>query len=137
AVDTAVAELNALQGRPADAALGIPADEPRPALRATAEALTAQALATRPEVAGAAAMVAREESGVLLATRDRYPDFEVAVSRFVNHGQRDGFGAMVSVSIPIANLRKYDAGATEARARLAAAEAARRRIEDRVRLEVR
>src|SRR6185503_18684180 len=31
AVDTAVAELNALQGRPADAALGIPADEPRPA----------------------------------------------------------------------------------------------------------
>ena len=44
---------------------------------------------------------------------------------------------MVSVTIPIANLRKYDAAATEARARLAAAEAARRRLENRVRMEVR
>jgi outer membrane protein TolC len=137
AVDSAAAELNALQGRPADAAVARPADEPRPALHLMAEALTTQALATRPEVAGAEAMVAREESGVLLAGRDRYPDFEVAVSRFLNEGQRDGFGAMVSVSIPIANRRKYDAAAAEARARLAAAEAARRRVADRVRLEVR
>lgn len=137
AVEAAVAELNALLARPGDTPPGTPVDEPRPALQATSESLVELALAHRPELAAQNAAVAREESAVLLAGRERYPDFEVGVARFVNHGQRDGFGGMVSVSIPIANLRKYDAADAEARARLASAEATRRRLQDRIRLEVR
>src|SRR5581483_897842 len=136
AIDVARAELNALLSRPADAPLGTPADEPRPTLDATVDALTELALANRPELAAHATAVAREEAAVRLARRDYYPDFELGVARFINDGQRDGFGGLVSVSIPLANKRKYDAGVDEARAKASAAEAELRRARDRVRRDV-
>jgi cobalt-zinc-cadmium efflux system outer membrane protein len=82
------------------------------------------------------AAVARDETGVRLAERDRLPDFEVAGSRFVNYGSRDGFGAFVSVTIPLAQKGRYDAAVSEAEARLAAARADRRRLEDTIRRDV-
>src|SRR4029450_3395480 len=63
-------------------------------------------------------------------------DFELSVGRFVNYGESDGFGAMASVTLPFANVSKYEAGVEEARARLAAARSERRRFEDRARREV-
>ena len=58
------------------------------------------------------------------------------VGRFLNPGQRDGFGAMAAVSIPLAYKWKYDAALDEARARLTAAQADLRRVQDRVRRDV-
>ena len=55
----------------------------------------------------------------------------------MNYRARDGVGAMVSLSIPIAYKSKYDAAVTEAEARLSAARNDLRRVEDGIRREVR
>ena len=98
--------------------------------------LTERALAERPEVAAMQAAIARQKSTVELAHMNFRPDFEFSVGRFVNYGASDGFGAMASVTLPFVNGKKYDAGVAEADARLAAARAGRRRLEDRTRREV-
>ncbi len=135
-VDAARAELNVLLSRDPAEPLGVPDAPPAPALDEDPASLIALALATRPELASQRAMVAREDAGVRLARRERYPDFELAVSRFVNPHARDGFGAMAAVTLPLVQRGKYDAAVGEASARLAAAEADRRRVEDRVRGDV-
>ncbi|HYD49473.1 MAG TPA: TolC family protein, partial [Terriglobales bacterium] len=56
--------------------------------------------------------------------------------RLINTDMRDGFGAMVSVSLPFAYLSKYDAGVDQAKARLTAAHADQRGLQDRIRREV-
>jgi outer membrane protein TolC len=130
------AALNALLSRAPDAPLGVPEDPPVPRLDRTPDALVELALARRPELAAQGAAIARDETGVRLARRDRLPDFEVAGSRFVNYGSRDGFGAFVSVTIPLAQKGRYDAAISEAEARLSAARADRRRLEDAIRRDV-
>jgi cobalt-zinc-cadmium efflux system outer membrane protein len=136
AIDAARAELNALVSRPPDTPLGTPADAPRTVPPATPADLAETALRSRPELVAQAAAVARDEDAVRLARRDRYPDFEVNVARFVNHDARDGYGGMVSVTIPLAHRAKYDAGVDEANARLASSQADLRRLQDRVRRDV-
>jgi cobalt-zinc-cadmium efflux system outer membrane protein len=98
--------------------------------------VVSRALERRPDVRAQDAAIAREESAVKLAERSRYPDFEVSVGRFVNSDARDGFGGMLSMTLPIFNGAKYGAGIEEANARLRAAHAERRRLEDRIRREV-
>lgn len=136
ALEGARAELNALLSRDPGQGLGTPVAPPPPSLDEPASDLVVRALARRPELTGVDAGIAKEESAVELAERNRLPDFEVSVGRFVNYDARDGFGAMASVTLPFANLEKYDAGVAEARAELAAAKAERRRLEDRVRRDV-
>ena len=130
------AALNALLSRSPDDPLGVPEDPPLPHLDRTADALVELALARRPELTAQGAMIARDETGVQLARRDRLPDFEVAGSRFLNYGSRDGFGAFVSVTIPLVQKGRYDAAISEAEARLSAARADRRRLEDVIRRDV-
>lgn len=137
AVDGARAELNALLSRPADEALGVVEPPPGSRLDATPEGLTETALRRRPEVASQQAAIARDETNVRLARLGYLPDFDVTLERFFNSGREDGFGAIVSISLPFAYKSKYDAAASEAKARLAGTEADSRRIEDRVRKEVR
>ncbi len=138
AIDGARAELNALLSRsPERAARRSRKILPRLVLAETDEELVARALRSRPEVAAQAAAVERERSRVEMARLDRLPDFELSVSRFVNYHSRDGFGAMAAVSLPLVHKSKYDAEVDEARARMAAAEAERRRIGDRIAREVR
>jgi outer membrane protein, heavy metal efflux system len=136
AIDAARAEMNALLGREADGPLGEPEPPAAPRLPADAAELTRAALASRPEVRAGEAAIAREEAAVRLARRQYLPDFELNVGRFVNPGQRDGFGAMATVSIPIAYKGKYDAGVAEAEARLASARADLRRVQDGIRRDV-
>ena len=136
AIDASRAELNALLSRDADEPLGIPELGGAPRLDVRPDTLVASALAVRPEVREQEAAIAREETAVRLARRDYFPDFEVNVGRFLNPGQRDGFGAMAAVSIPLAYKWKYDAALDEARARLTAAQADLRRVQDRVRRDV-
>lgn len=135
-IESETAALNALLSREPDAPLGVPEDPPAPRLGGSPQDLIALALASRPELTAQGAAVARDETGVRLAQRDRLPDFEVAGSRFVNYGHSDGFGAFVSVTIPLAQKGRYDAAVSEAQARLAAARADRRRLEDAIRRDV-
>ncbi len=137
ALETARAELNALLGRAPESPLGRPIDPGAPRLSVDPVALTARALATRPELASQRAAVAREETAIRLARLAYLPDFEASASRFVNHDAPDGFGAMISLSIPLAYKSKYDAALVAARARRDEAQAELRRLEDMVRREVR
>jgi len=136
AIASAGAELNALLSRESGEPLGVPEEAPPPDLDETPAALIALALERRPELAAQAAAIDREETAIRLARRSYWPDFEVSVGRFVNYEADDGFGAMASVSIPLAYRSKYDAAVAEARARLAAAQADLRRLQDRVRRDV-
>ncbi len=136
AIGSAEAGLREMLSRPGSDAFDIPDDPPRPHLPATLEDATTVALGERPELAARRAAVSREEASVRLSERARLPDFEVAVARFENAQGRDGFGAMASVTLPIAQRRKYDLGVSEANARLAAEQAELRRAEDRIRREV-
>lgn len=136
AIDGVRAELNALLSRPPSDPLGVPEDPPPPRLDPEVDRLIGLAVDSRPELRAEEAAVAREEAAVRLAQRDYFPDFEFNVGRFINPGQRDGFGAMAAVSIPLAYKWKYDAGLAEARARLSSAQAELRRLQDRVQREV-
>jgi outer membrane protein TolC len=136
AIDTARAELNALLSRAPDDPLGTPEDPAFGDVTEPLDALVDLAIAHRPEVTAQAAGVARETTAVRLAEKGYLPDFEVSVGRFVNHGTSDGFGAMASMTIPLAYRSKYEAGVSAASARLATAEADRRRILDGVRRDV-
>jgi outer membrane protein TolC len=134
--DEARAELRAVLGRSAGAPLGMPEDPPPPRLPESAAPLVERALAMRPELAASAASVAGAEAKVEAARLGYLPDFEFSVSRFVNHDSRNGFGAMAAVSLPFANLARYDAALGEERARVAAAEAERRLAVDGIRRDV-
>jgi outer membrane protein, heavy metal efflux system len=136
AIDTTRAGLNALLSRLPGDPLGVPEDAGLPEPPTTSDALIEAALAQRPELAAQGATVAREQHALELARKAYLPDFELSVGRFVNYGTRDGFGAMASVTVPIANKPKYDAGISEATARITSAEADRRRLEDGVRRDV-
>jgi len=136
AADSARAALNALLSRAEDGPLGLPEDPPQPKLDMSLESLVALALKNRPELVAQQAVIAREESGLRLAKLNYLPDFELSAGRFVNFRTRDGVGAMVSVSIPIAYKSKYDAAVTEAESRLSAARNDLRRVEDGIRREV-
>ena len=134
-VQTAAAELNALLSRQPDEPLGVPEEPPMAPLGVDLETLTDLALRQRPELAAQRATIAGDASAVELAEVSRRPDFEFSVGRFINFDRADGFGAMASVTLPIYG-DKYSARTSEARAKLAGAEAELRRWQDRVRREV-
>jgi outer membrane protein, heavy metal efflux system len=136
AVDSARAGLAALLSREDDTGLGVPEDPPSPSLEAPLDELVARALRERPDLRAATASIAGEETKVTMAKLDYFPDFEFSIARFINFANRDGFGAMASVSIPFLFKRKYDAAVTEANAHVAESRAERRRLEDRARRNV-
>ncbi len=135
-VDRARVILAALVSAEPEALGGVPDAPSVPRLDVNTDDLLARALVTRPEVKARTAAIARAESGVELAERNQYPDFEVSLGRFVNSDARDGFGAMVSMTLPVFNRGKYAAAVDGAKAELHAAEADRRRVEDLLRREV-
>jgi len=136
AVQNAAAELNALLSQPPDQPLGVPEDVRVQPLSASVETLTDLALRQRPELAAQRAALAGDESGVELAQQGWRPDFELSFGRFINYSRSDGFGAIVSVSLPFVYGGKYTAATAEARAKVAAGEADLRAWQDRVRREV-
>src|SRR5262245_1700766 len=136
AIEEAEAELNALLSRAPDEPLGVPEDPPMQPVGASVETLTDLAMRQRPELAAQRADIARAESGVELAQLSRWPDFEFSFGRFVNFDRSDGFGALVSVTLPFVQWSKYEAMTAEARAKRGAVEAELRRWQDRIRREV-
>lgn len=134
--DKAQAQLNALLSRPPEAPLGIPHDPPSAVVAYSMADLENLTLKNRPELIGQARAVEREDLALALAHKAYYPDFEVSVSRFVNFGQPNGFGLVLSATIPLAFKYKYDAGVEEAIANRQTAQSELRRLQDRALFEV-
>src|SRR5262249_5415362 len=135
-LETARTELLTLLSEPPRETLPPPESPPSSPLAADEGRLVELAFGHRPELAAQHATVAAEESAVALAQKGYLPDFQVSVGRFVNTGSPNGFGAMLSMTVPLAWKTKYDAAVSEASARHDAAVADQRRLEDMIRRDV-
>jgi outer membrane protein, heavy metal efflux system len=161
--EAAVAEINALLSRPADAQLVpvypagllrfaaappergrflVPGQAPSlgPGMPTLAE-LQAAAPRDRPALRAQAHRVAGARSGVRLAERERLPELEV----MIGYGRQPGGGgmegmdrvtAMVSVPLPVFAARKQNQMVAEAGHELAAAEMELRQLENDVAAEI-
>ncbi len=136
ALGKAAARLNALVSRPPEAPLGIPENPPSLGLPYAMAELEERTLRNRPELLAQARALDKERLALALTHKAYYPDFEVSVSRFVNFDARDGFGVMVSASIPLAFKYKYDAAVEETTANLQAAQSELWRVRDLALFEV-
>jgi len=132
----AEARLNALLSRPPEAPLGIPQNPPSTGLPYAMAELEQRTLRNRPELLAQAKVLDKERLALALTRKAYYPDFEISMSRFVNSDARDGFGVMVSASIPLAFKYKYDAAVGETTANLQAAQSELGRLQDLALFEV-
>lgn len=126
----AQARLNMLLSRPLEARLGIPQDPPPPVIPYSLADLKSLTLENRPELIGQTRVIEKEALALALARKAYYPDFEASVGRFMNFGQRDGFGFVFSATIPLAFKDKYDAGVEEAVANRQAAQSELQQLQD-------
>lgn len=116
------AELNRLLGRPATAPVPLPSALQAEAVPLTYDTLYEQALESRPQLLALRNIVTRNERSIELATRDRYPDFDVRFS----YGQRDNMpdGARrsdlitltVAINLPVWRQTKIEPRVAEAQA---------------------
>ena len=131
-VATEQSQLNVLMNRDAFAPLAIRDDGSVGHREFSTAGLRATTLSNRPEIRAARARIAAGEATLRLAHRAWIPDpsFKVEGQRYNESGQSlSELDAGVSFSIPWGNPRKYSAGVAEARASLAAAQAALERSE--------
>lgn len=132
------ARINALLHRDPGAPLPPPpARLPEPEVPAQAAALEAEALASRPELAGRAAMIQAREAQLRMALLERRPDFEAMGSystMWMDPEHR--FMAGVAVDLPLRRGR-IEAARAEAEARLEQARSERTAAEIQLRAEVR
>lgn len=125
-------QLNVLMNRDAFAPLAVDDEVTVGHREFSITSLRSAALSNRPEIRAARARIAAGEAALRLAHRAWVPDPSVKIE-----GQRyndavqslSEVDAGISFSLPWGNPRKYSAGVTEARANLAAAQAALERTE--------
>lgn len=136
--ESAQAKVNLVMNHPPGASLGRPLEPPGLREKPTLEELEQLALQSRPELRALDVEATRSQTAIALAQKQYYPDFNVMVERFQNFDQRDGFGAMFSMSLPFSfwTKPKYDAGVREARATLESAKAAYQAAGNQLRFEV-
>lgn len=118
----AQARLNLLLDRAPEASLGVPQAPPPVAVVPSLQDIVELLDDTHPELATRRSAIERANLTLSLAQKAYYPDFEVALGRFMNFGRRDGFGLTLSATIPLAFRQKYDAGVAEAAATLRASQ---------------
>jgi outer membrane protein TolC len=131
-ISTEQSQLNVLMNRDAFAPLAVSDDTPIWHREFSIANLRATTRSNRPEIRSARAKVAAGEATVRLAQRAWIPDpsFKIEGQRYNEANQSlSELDAGISFSIPWGNPRKYSAGVTEARANLAAAQAALERTE--------
>src|SRR5439155_14402851 len=136
--ESAKAKLNVLLNRAPQSPLGEALAPTGPKERAPLEDLQQMAIQNRPELRALNIEIARSQTAIALAQKQYYPDFNVMVSRFQNFGARDGFGGMVTMSLPFSfwTKPKYDAGVREAAANEDAAKATYEVLKNQVLFEV-
>ena len=125
-------QLNVLMNRDAFTPLALRDDVPVAYREFSVATLRSAALSNRPEIRAARARIAAGQASLRLAQRAWIPDPSVKVEgqRYNDAAQSlSEFDAGISFSLPWGNPRKYSAGVTEARANLAAAQAALERTE--------
>jgi outer membrane protein, heavy metal efflux system len=130
--EAAAARLNELLSRPPEEPLGTPLTPGPQHVPGPLDRLIALARTNRPELAARSAAVARGEDAVSLARRNYLPDFDLSFARFYNRDGRDGYGAIVGMTVPWPFLYRRSAALDEARARLDADRAMDRRAQDQV-----
>lgn len=121
----AQARLNAVLGRPAEAALAEPASLGQmPEAPLAADDVAARAGIANPSLRAAQAQMTAAEHGRRLARRNWYPDFNLALSPVQRGDRLDAWEAMVGINLPLqADTRR--AQEREAQAMLQAAQARR------------
>jgi cobalt-zinc-cadmium efflux system outer membrane protein len=131
-VATEQSQLNVLMNRDAFAPLAVADDVPVEDREFSVATLRSAMLSNRPEIRAARARIAAGEATLRLAHRAWIPDPSVKIEgqRYNDAAQSlSEVDAGISFSLPWGNPRKYSAGVTEARANLAAAQAALERTE--------
>ena len=131
-VATEQSQLNVLMNRDAFAPLALSDAVPIGHMEFSITSLRSSTLANRPEIRAARARIAASEATLRLAHRAWVPDpsLKIEGQRYNDAAQSvSEFDAGISFSLPWGNPRKYSAGVTEARANLAAAQAALERTE--------
>jgi len=131
-VATEQSQLNVLMNRDAFAPLVVSDDVSVGHREFSIANLRASTLSNRPEIRAARARIAAGQASLRLAHRAWVPDPSVKVEgqRYNDAAQSlSELDAGISFSLPWSNPRKYSAGVTEARANLAAAQAALQRTE--------
>ena len=136
--ESAKAKLNVLLNRAPQSSLAEPLEPAGPRARRALEDLQQMAIQNRPELRTLDIEIARSQTAIALAQKQYYPDFNIMVSRFQNFGARDGFGGMVTMSLPFSfwTKPKYDAGVREAAANEDAAKATYEALKNQVLFEV-
>jgi len=139
--ETAKAKLNVLLNRAPQSPLGEltePIGPAEPGKRPALEELQQMAVQSRPELRAVDLEIARSRTATALAQKQYYPDFNVMVERYQNFGARDGFGGMVTMTLPFSfwTKPKYDAGVREAAANQDTAKAAYEALKNQVLFEV-
>jgi outer membrane protein TolC len=137
--DTAQGKLNQLLDRDPRFPLAPPQEPREERFDLDLEDLYRAATAARPELKAADLAVQRNEQSRALALREYYPDINVGVQRFQNLQAPNGFGAVVSITLPFAfwTKPKYDAAVQEAAAAIAAARAEQHTLENLTRFQIR
>lgn len=137
-LSTVRALLNTLRDYPPRSQVGMPEGLVLMKLPQGLDALEKLALEERPEVRATQAAIARSEHEIALAKKRYYPDFQVAVKRFQNHGisQANGWGLSATINIPWLFHKKHDQRLIETRYRLAQREALRKTLENDTRFAV-
>jgi cobalt-zinc-cadmium efflux system outer membrane protein len=132
--ESAKAKLNVILNRAPQSPLAEPLEPTGPRARRTLEDLQQVAIQNRPELRALDIEIAKSQTAVALAQKQYYPDFNVMVSRFQNFGARDGFGGMVTMSLPFSfwTKPKYDAGVREATANQDSAKASYQALKNQV-----
>ncbi len=116
------AELNRLVGRPATAAVPPPSLLQIEEVVLSFDALYEQALAARPQLLALRNIVTRNERAIELATKDRYPDFDVRLSYGQRENMPDGtrrsdmINFTVAVNLPVWRQTKIGPRVAEAQA---------------------
>ena len=131
-VATEQSQLNVLMNRDAFAPLVVSDDVSVGHREFSIANLRASTLSNRPEIRAARARIAAGQASLRLAHRAWVPDPSVKIEgqRYNDAAQSlSELDAGISFSLPWGNPRKYSAGVTEARANLAAAQAALERTE--------
>lgn len=137
-LETAKARLNLFLGRAPQSPLGMPVEPAGSPVRRAPEDLQQMAMQNRPELRALDLEIARSQTATALAQKQLYPDFNVMVSRFQNFDARDGFGGMVTMSLPFSfwTRPKYEAGIREAASNADAARAAFQALQNQILFEV-
>lgn len=116
------AELNRLLGRPASASVPPPSPLQLEEIALSDDLLYEQALASRPQLLALRNIVTRNERAVELATRDRFPDFDVKFSYAQRDNMPDGtrrsdmVNLTVAVNLPVWRQTKIGPRVAEAQA---------------------